>query len=47
MLWQHEIPDMGLKSTMLMFENHLPAIEAALQICTLVELDQQTVTPVP
>lgn len=39
--------NMGLKATKLMFENHLPPIEAALQVCTLVELDQQRVTAVP
>jgi predicted nuclease of predicted toxin-antitoxin system len=39
--------NMGLKATKLMFEDHLPAIEAALQVCTLVELDQQKVTAVP
>ncbi len=39
--------NMGLKETKLMFENHLPAIEAALQHCTLVELDQQKVSVVP
>ena len=36
--------NMGLKETKLMFENHLPAIESALQTCTLVELDQKKVT---
>ena len=30
-----------------MFENHLAAIEAALEIPTLVELDQKQVTVVP
>lgn len=38
---------MGLQATTLMFESHLPAIVAALQSCTLVELDQQKVTAVP
>ena len=35
--------NLGLKATKQMFETHLPAIEAALQTCTLVELDQQRV----
>ena len=35
--------NLGLKATKAMFEAHLPAIEAALHTCTLVELDQQTV----
>ncbi len=39
--------NLGLKATRLMFENHLTAIEAALRIHTLVELDQETVTVVP
>lgn len=39
--------NMGLKATKLMFENHLSAIEAALQVCTLVEMDQQKVTALP
>ena len=39
--------NMGLKATKLMFENHLPEIEAALHVCTLVELDQQKVTALP
>jgi predicted nuclease of predicted toxin-antitoxin system len=38
--------NMGLKATRLMFETHLPAIEAALQSCTLIELDQQKVSVV-
>ncbi len=38
--------NLGLKATKQMFEIHLPAIEAALQTCTLVELDQQTVSVV-
>ena len=37
----------GLKSTRQMFETHLPAIEAALVNCTLVELDQQKVSARP
>jgi predicted nuclease of predicted toxin-antitoxin system len=36
--------NMGLKATRLMFETHLPANEAALRNCTLVELDQQKVS---
>ncbi len=39
--------NLGLKATLLMFDNHLAAIEAALQTHTLVELDQKTVTIVP
>lgn len=39
--------NLGLKATRLMFENHLTAIEAALQNHTLVELDQETVTIAP
>ena len=39
--------NMGLKATKLMFENHLPAIVTALQVCTLVEVDQQQVTIAP
>lgn len=38
--------NLGLKATKQMFETHLPTIEAALQTCTLVELDQQTVSVV-
>ena len=38
--------NLGLKATKQMFETHLPAIESALQICTLVELDRQTVSVV-
>lgn len=38
--------NLGLRATKQMFETHLPAIEAALQTCTLVELDQKTVTVV-
>ena len=36
--------NLGLKATRQMFEEHLPAIETALQTCTLVELDQQRVS---
>lgn len=39
--------NLGLKATRLMFENHLTAIEAALQTHTLVELDQEAVTVTP
>jgi predicted nuclease of predicted toxin-antitoxin system len=39
--------NLGLKATKLMFETHLPAIEAALASCTLVELDQQQVSMIP
>ena len=39
--------NLGFKATCLMFENHLAAIEAALEIHTLVELDQKQVTVVP
>lgn len=39
--------NMGLKATKLMFENHLPAIVTALQVCTLVKIDQQQVTIAP
>jgi predicted nuclease of predicted toxin-antitoxin system len=39
--------NLGLKATKLMFETHLPALEAALTSCTLVELDQQKVSIVP
>lgn len=35
--------NLGLKATWQMFEAHLPTIESALQTCTLVELDQQSV----
>lgn len=35
--------NMSLRATKQMFEAHLPAIEAALQTCTLVELDQRMV----
>ena len=38
---------LGLKATRLMFENHLAAIESALQNHTLVELDQETVKVAP
>ena len=38
--------NLGLKATKQMFEVNLPAIEAALQTCTLVELDQQKVSVV-
>jgi predicted nuclease of predicted toxin-antitoxin system len=38
--------NLALKATKQMFETHLPAIEAALQSCTLVELDQQKVSVV-
>lgn len=36
--------NLGLKATRQMFEEHLPAIETALQTCTLVELDQERVS---
>ena len=36
--------NLGLKETKRMFENHLPAIEAALESCSLVELDQRSVS---
>jgi predicted nuclease of predicted toxin-antitoxin system len=39
-----KIGNLGLKATRQMFEAHLPAIEKALQTCTLVELDQQRVS---
>ncbi len=35
--------NLGLKETKRMFENHLPAIEQALESCSLVELDQKSV----
>jgi predicted nuclease of predicted toxin-antitoxin system len=38
--------NLGLKETKLMFEKLIAAIEAALQIGTLVELDQQSVSAV-
>ena len=38
--------NLGLKATKQMFETHLPTIGTALQTCTLVELDQQTVSVV-
>ncbi len=38
--------NLGLRATKRMFEIHLPAIEAALRTCTLVELDQQAVSVV-
>ncbi|MDZ4405923.1 DUF5615 family PIN-like protein [Prosthecobacter sp.] len=38
--------NMGLRATRQMFETHLPAIAAALQNSTLVELDQQRVSVV-
>jgi predicted nuclease of predicted toxin-antitoxin system len=38
--------NLGLKATKQMFETHLPAIESALQSCTLVELNQQRVSVV-
>ncbi len=38
--------NLGLKATKQMFETHLHVIEAALQTCTLVELDQQRVSVV-
>ena len=37
--------NLGVKETKRMFEQHLPAIEEALQSCSLVELDQQKVSP--
>jgi predicted nuclease of predicted toxin-antitoxin system len=36
--------NLGLKETKQMFENHLNAIEEALQTCSLVELDQENVS---
>jgi len=36
--------NLGLKETKRMFENHLPAIEQALEGCSLVELDQKSVS---
>ncbi len=39
--------NLGIKATLLMFESHLPAIDAALRNHTLVELDQKQVTVVP
>ena len=36
--------NLGLKETKQMFENHLSAIEKALQTCSLVELDQENVS---
>ncbi len=36
--------NLGLKETRQMFENHLIAIEQALQTCSLVELDQENVS---
>jgi predicted nuclease of predicted toxin-antitoxin system len=38
--------NLGLQATKQMFQTHLTAIEAALQTCTLVELDQKSVTVV-
>ena len=39
--------NMAVKATRLLFGTHLPAIEAALNDHTLVELDQDTVSVVP
>ena len=36
--------NMGLKETKALFETHLPAITEALETCTLVEIDKQTVS---
>ena len=36
--------NLSLQATKQMFETHLTAIEVALRTCTLVELDQKTVT---
>jgi len=36
--------NLGLKETKRMFENHPPAIEQALESCSLVELDQKSVS---
>ena len=38
--------NMSLRETKQLFENHLPAIAAALETCTLVEIDRQTVSVV-
>jgi predicted nuclease of predicted toxin-antitoxin system len=38
--------NMGLKETKRLFETHMPAIVAALDTCTLVEIDRQHVTAV-
>ena len=38
--------NMGLKETKALFETHLPAISEALETCTLVEIDKQTVSVV-
>ena len=39
--------NLGLKETRQMFENHLRAIEEALETCSLVELDQQNILTRP
>jgi len=36
--------NLGLKATKRMFEIHLPAIESALQSCTLVELNEREIS---
>jgi predicted nuclease of predicted toxin-antitoxin system len=36
--------NLGLKETKRMFENHPPAIDAALESCSPVELDQKSVS---
>lgn len=36
--------NLGVKATKTMFQVHLPAIEAALLTCSMVEIDQQSVS---
>jgi predicted nuclease of predicted toxin-antitoxin system len=36
--------NLGMRATRQMFETHLPAIESALQTCTLVELDERRIS---
>ena len=38
--------NMGLKETKALFDTHIPAITEALETCTLVEIDKQTVSVV-
>lgn len=38
--------NMGLKESKALFETHIPAITEALEICTLAEIDKQTVSVV-
>jgi predicted nuclease of predicted toxin-antitoxin system len=36
--------NLGMRATRQMLETHLPAIESALQTCTLVELDERPIS---